>query len=411
MAPRMGYICKYLAQEGLWRPTVITEETPLRVFEFLKGDTEVHYIRYRRFGDGWGAQVERLWVVLTDLLFGVKDRRMYREALRVAQERRFEVVLCSTFRVFPLPSALRCARRLGIPLVADIRDIIEQCADNEFIDVKIPRLLGLGKLFIALYRRLLLYRRNRALRAADSITTISPWHVNVLKRYNSSVELIYNGYDPEMFYPAPVSNERFCITYTGRIFNLALRDPSLLFEAVRRLDAEGAISSQTFRIQWFTDDLSRSLISAEALRYGLSAYMDFYGYAPAAEIPAILNRSAILLILTNKAGEGGPNGIMTTKFFESIAVERPVLCVRGDEGCLEEVIRRTNAGLSAHTADEVYDFLLYYYRQWLSTGYTTIASAHAEIALFSRKAQARRFAELFENGRLLRTSQRRGTEV
>jgi glycosyltransferase involved in cell wall biosynthesis len=394
MAPRMGYICKYLPHAG-WRPTVITEEMPLRVFEFLKGETEVHYIRYRLFGDGLRAKTNRLWVVLTDLLFGVKDRRMYREAMRIVENRCFEVVFCSSFRVFPLPAALRVAHHLRLPLIVDIRDIIEQCADNEFIDVKLPRLLGLEKVLVFAYRRLLLSKRNRVLRAANYITTVSTWHVEVLKRYNPAVELIYNGFDPEMFYPAPVANSRFCIAYTGRMFNIALRDPSLLFEAVRRLANEKLITPQTFRIQWFTDEESRLVVCEAAQAFDIMDYMDFYGYAPAAEVPAILNKSAVLLILTNKSGDGGPNGIMTTKFFEAIAVERPILSVRGDEGCLEAVINNLRAGLSAHNANEVYDFLLSLYNQWLATGYTTVASDREAIQLFSRKSQALRFAELF----------------
>jgi glycosyltransferase involved in cell wall biosynthesis len=391
----MGYLCKYLAKEG-WQPSVITEETPLRLFTFLKGDTEVRYIRFRRYYDGLGAKVERLWMIIAELLFGFKERRVYREAMEIAQSRRFDVVLCSTFRVFPLPAAQRLAQRLKLPLIADIRDIIEQCADNEFIDVKIPRLLGVEKLLVAVYRGLLLKRRNKALSAAQCITTVSPWHVKILKQFNTNVELIYNGFDPELFFPAPVADFRFCITYTGRIFNIALRNPALLFEAVAKLDKERVIDTQTFYVQWFTDEESRVLIEKTATEHGVTDYMEYYGYAPAVEIPAILNRSAILLILTNKSGEGGPNGIMTTKFFEAIAVERPILCVRGDEGCLEDVINSTRAGLSAHNSEEVYNYIKKLYNQWLQTGFTTVNSNRNEIERFSRKSQSLQFIEIFE---------------
>ncbi|MFC1451349.1 hypothetical protein ABXK36_36855, partial [Bacillus cereus] len=77
--------------------------------------------------------------------------------------------------------------------------------------------------------------------------------------------------------------------------------------------------------------------------------------------PAILNRSSILLQLANKAGETGPKGIMSTKLFESFAVEKPMLCVRSDESFLEENIRRARAGASARNAQEAYDFILFLY--------------------------------------------------
>jgi glycosyltransferase involved in cell wall biosynthesis len=124
--------------------------------------------------------------------------------------------------------------------------------------------------------------------------------------------------------------------------------------------------------------------------------MDYPGYMPAAGIPRILNESTLLLLLTNKTGDGGPKGFMTTKFFEYLAVGKPVLCVRGDEGCLEEVINRTRAGLSAHHADEVYGFIKKHYLRWLAGKPCEDHSDREEIKKFSRKEQAQQFIEIFE---------------
>ena len=124
--------------------------------------------------------------------------------------------------------------------------------------------------------------------------------------------------------------------------------------------------------------------------------MDYPGYVPAARIPAILNESSMLLLLTNKADANGPKGIMTTKFFEALAVEKPILCVRGDEGCLEEVISRTKSGLSAHSEEEVYAFIRRYYLQWQTDKTTSIDVNREEVQSFSRKTQALQFIRIFE---------------
>jgi hypothetical protein len=87
---------------------------------------------------------------------------------------------------------------------------------------------------------------------------------------------------------------------------------------------------------------------------------------------------------------------MTTKFFEALAVQRPILCVQGDEGCLEETIRLTRAGLSAHNVAETRQFIEQYYKQWLASGQTTIDADRAEIEKFSRKTQAEQFIRIFE---------------
>lgn len=395
-APRMGYLCKYLKQYA-WKPTVITEDNIREnIFAFLKSDADVRYIRYRKLKDGFLSKIEWFAVLLADWLLDYHNRRMYYEALKASRKQSFDVVLCSSHRVFPLPAARRIARKLHLPLVIDLRDIIEQCADNEYISSKVPRLGGLEKPLVEVYRRILLRQRNRVLRDAAWITTVSPWHVGILKAFNARVELIYNGYDPEIFYPAPIRSKQFYITYTGRMFNTALRDPSFLFQAIARLDEEGIISPETFRIRWFMDEKSKRIILDASRSYPLAAYMDFGGYVAASEIPAILNESAILLILSNKSGETGPNGIMTTKFFEYVAVERPVLCVRGDEGCLEEVINTTRAGLSAHSPEDVYNFIRSQYQQWKKTGYTTVDVNREEIAKFSRRTQAGQFVCIFD---------------
>jgi hypothetical protein len=84
---------------------------------------------------------------------------------------------------------------------------------------------------------------------------------------------------------------------------------------------------------------------------------------------------------------------MTTKFFEALGVEKPILCVQSDEECLARVIRETNAGLAATNVEEIKKFILHHYNQWLKHGYTQINIINKE--QFSRQKQALQFEELF----------------
>ncbi|MDR2139291.1 MAG: glycosyltransferase [Tannerella sp.] len=399
--PRMGYLCKYLRRAG-WEPVVITESVPDETFAFLKEEVETVRIRYYHARGRFFGALEWGCIFLLDLLFGYKDYRMYRKALKLIRKHPFRLVLCSTYRTFPLPAARRIARKARLPLVADLRDIVEQAEGHEFVAHTLPGWWGLDRWIISAFLRHGRRQRNRVLGDAARITSVSPWHVALLKSFNPRVELIYNGYDPELFHPAPVRSRQFYITYTGRIIyaghtlNRALRDPELLFRALVRLDEEQVITPETCCVRWFTDEKSQQFIRQEAEKYALTKYMAFYSYVPASRVPALLNESAVLLVLTNRTGEQGPKGVMTTKFFEALAVGKPVLCVRGDEGCLEEVINRTRAGLSAHRAEEVYRFLETHYRQWQATGLTTVEANREEIRKFSRETQARQFIHIFE---------------
>jgi|GEM_PF-3094673 len=100
----MGYLCKYLADEG-WTPVVVTEQVPGDTFDFLCEGVDVTYVPASRMAS------------LTDVFFGRKTARLERAAERKLAERPCDVVLCSTYREFPLAAARRIARRqrLGRP--------------------------------------------------------------------------------------------------------------------------------------------------------------------------------------------------------------------------------------------------------------------------------------------------------
>ena len=189
--------------------------------------------------------------------------------------------------------------------------------------------------------------------------------------------------------------EHFIITYTGRLISQATRDPRLLFEAIAKLDRAKHIQPETFRLQWYIDSTSKELIEQIAADFKIASYIDYFDYVPASEIPKILNHSAVLLQLANKTTETGPKGFMTTKLFEAMAVEKPLLCVRSDEACLEKTIKQTQSGIAARTVEEVYDFLLHYYTEWKEKGYTTIEVDRQAVEKFSRKRQAEQFMDLF----------------
>jgi glycosyltransferase involved in cell wall biosynthesis len=390
--PRMGYLCKYLVRAG-WEPVVLTEAVEDDTFASLAGACPVGYITYYKSGGRLG-RLGWLAVFALDLLFGYKDYRMYREACKRINRIGFDAILCSACRDFPLEAARRAARKYGLPFVADVRDAIEQYASDEYITRKAP--FGLHKLLVPILRRRILARRNRALKEAACVTTISPWHVQLLRTYNPSVELIYNGYDPELFFPAPSAAGQFIITYAGRLLSVAMRDPSLLFEAIDMLAREGDFPPCTCRVRWYVDAASEKIVAALAAKAGVEAYMDFMGYIPASAIPAALNESSVLLLLANKASAAGPKGIMTTKVFEYLAVEKPILCVRSDESYLAELLSASQAGLAAREAGETRDFLRHYYLQWKENGYTSAAVDREATRMFSRENQAGQFMHIFE---------------
>ena len=84
---------------------------------------------------------------------------------------------------------------------------------------------------------------------------------------------------------------------------------------------------------------------------------------------------------------------MTTKFFEALGVEKPILCVHSDEGCLAQVINETQSGLAATNVNDVKQFILHHFALWQQNGHTHIDVNNKE--QFTRQNQARQFLDLF----------------
>ncbi len=396
-APRMGYLCKYLHQEG-HRVDV--------VFERLEGDERYAYLCgnttheeglffYKEGSRGLRRKLRWVWLMLADAAWHSKDRRVYKHVVRNPEWRDYEIVLCCTYRTFPLRAARMLSKKFQIPLVVDLRDIIEQYPDKSYLKHHLPG-GKIGSWLENLFTERLLAQRNQVLAEADAVVSVSPWHVAHLKRFNPDTHLIYNGYDPEIFFPAPVADTVFRVTYTGRIISTRIRNPEMLFQAVSEMKKRGLVSQEDFKLCWYVDEDSKGILEGMAQEVGIEAFMEYPGFVPATEVPEVLNRSSVLLQLANVADEHGPKGIMSTKIFEALAIGKPLLLVRDDESFLGELVRETDSGIAARNYQEVVDFLCEEYGKWKRTGSTQRPVKEEIVRQFSRKEQARSFLRLFE---------------
>jgi hypothetical protein len=99
------------------------------------------------------------------------------------------------------------------------------------------------------------------------------------------------------------------------------------------------------------------------------------------------------MVLTTPAKENGTHGIMGTKFYEILGVEKPCLCLNSDEECLADAITKTHAGLAANNVEEVKAFILEKYHEWQQNGFTHQRVVNKE--QFTRQHEAAQFEQLF----------------
>ena len=376
-SPRVLTLAQYLQDRG-WQCTILTEECEQQAF-----DTAICTI----------YQMPAYHNLLVDKLCYGKDKALYRYAVEKLDMQSYDLIFCSSYYYFPLLAAQKLAKRYHLPLVVDLRDIAEQWGKESYFTRRLTPWKGLDYCIGKLYERKQLRMRNRVLRYAKAVTSVSPWHRQLLAQYNTNTQLIFNGYDEQVFVPKDVQTEVFQIAYLGKLYSTKLRDPRLLFAALKELLAEGQIAENELHVLFHIDEKGKEQLTELAEEYQISPVVDIQGYIPRAEIVSVMHLSSILLVLTTKSTEEGTHGIMGTKFYEILGVEKPCLCLNSDEECLADAIQKTHAGLAATSVEEVKTFIMEKYQEWLQHGYTRQAVINKE--QFTRQHEAEQFEQLF----------------
>ncbi len=383
--PRMTQLCKYLSAKG-WNITLLTEQ--------ING--EKYIVPHCRFmampyysKNLFIRRIQWLW----DKLFDHKDRCLYAFAKKHLRIEDFSFILCSSFNLFPLPTAYRIAKENHLPLIVDLRDITEQWNSDSYIASKIHLSYRFKNKLIRLYENKCIRLRNTILRYADCVTTVSPWHQQFLQTINTNTHLIYNGFDPDIYYPTCIQTKQCIISYIGRLYDFQSRNSKLFLEAIKDLHTKQLISPDSLHIEFHIEPYMVVPLQKWVKRLGIDSYFLISDYIPREEALALLQQSSISLLFVAAPSPTSPHGVMTTKFFEALGCEKPVLCTPSGEDCLSKTIHDTNAGIASSNPDEIKAFILSKYHEWQQKGHTRQPVIHKE--QFSRQHQAEQFEQLF----------------
>jgi len=342
--PRLRYLCDYLVRKGC-DVTLLTEKYEPLLFE------HTYPIETIRMYSGGRLDwfIKTIWTLLTDW----HNRVFARKALSVLHSG-YDAVICTAFSDFPLGAAQRIAKHLNVPLICDIRDLDEQVEDSRYQYKHQSRWL---MPFRKVYRAIHIRRRNQVLRAANAITTVSPWHAEFIKQFNPDVHVVYNGFDEKQFYPKNIPTNPFTVTYIGSLFEW--QQPAL--EKVRQAITETCLP---IRLEVHTPN-------KEPIEYH--------------QMGDVIRKSSIMIVLT----AAHTHGMLTTKFYEALGCEKPILCVPSDKGALAELIAYTHAGIATDDIEAIKAFITEQYKAWKQNGFTRQATRHRNE--FTREAQYDQF--------------------
>jgi glycosyltransferase involved in cell wall biosynthesis len=225
---------------------------------------------------------------------------------------------------------------LKIPWIADFRD--------PWTSIDFYASLNLTRWADKKHHRL----ESKVLQTSDHIIAIGPNMKEEFSRLGAkSISVITNGFDETDFSTKSVQpDDKFSIVHLGTLS--ATRNSLAFWKALASKAAEDPSFASALEVK-LIGALNYSVIeSIESLK--LSAYISSTEFIPHQEAIEILRKARVLLLLVNNSKNS--RGIITGKFFEYLAVGRPVLLVGPLDGDAARILEETKSGFAAEFEDE-----------------------------------------------------------
>ncbi len=299
-------------------------------------------------------------------------------ARQVAERTSFHAILTSSPPVSAHLAGARLSRELGIPWVADLRDL--------WTDDHNSRSPAWRKRFERLLERRTLGRAAALVTVSAPLAeTLTPWYADL------PVHTILNGFDPEHVGPAPRLDDRFTICHTGTFYQ-GRRDPTPLFEALRSLLERKHIDRARVRVRLLSRD--EPWLRREIEGRGLADVVSLESWVAWPEALRAQREAQVLLLL--HWGGAEERGVYTGKIFEYLAARRPILLVGGGDGVLSDLLAETGAGVHVRDPAALERQLGQYWDEYRTTGRVAYRGDPARIERYSHDRMAREFAAVLD---------------
>jgi len=402
-AVRPGGLAKYLPKFG-WEVVVLTSRVPsvnrpkAEVIETDYDDVIANLKQRLGFNKNRGLQ-QQLHLVDTSKRSGVSIPKLlgwFRNVIsypdqtkgwipfaveaiqELAKKERIHAILSTSPPISAHLVARRAKAILQCPWVADFRD---PWTDD-----------GMTTGGLETLHRML---EKRTLRDADALITVSdPWAENFRQRYpDKFVVSATNGFDPEEALADSVRlDDNFSITYTGDLYQ-GKRDPSLLFEVIAEMVADGTARTEDVRLNFYgSSDL---WLTALAERFGLSKVVCAHGPVSRSESLKRQRESQMLLLL----GRNVPSdaGCYAGKLFEYLASRRPILALGGLPGVTQQLLNETGAGCQIFAKADLRKFLTLAYGEFRCRGSLHYNGQPEAINQYTHQVMSRKIANVLNH--------------
>ncbi len=306
--------------------------------------------------------------------------KIYEEALKELSLNQYDLIVATgePFVLFKYGHLL--SKKIKIPWIADYRDGWTHNQGKYQLSL-------IQKLQLAFFRLC----ETKYLSNVLCVTTASPDYAKNLNKIISEkpIEVIYNGFDDSIFQSVPKvapHKDIFYVTYAGTIY--AHQNLEMFLDGVSRFIDDSEVSTLDFKVRFYGIEGQQSAIKRVETYSHLKPYISYYPRIAYSDIVWLLRESRMLLLLSSPGVDW-----LNAKIFDYLATERPILLVQNDNGILQKLITENNSGYVTNSAEDVALALFREFKKFKLREAPDF-SPKMNYKMFSRKAQAKRFAEL-----------------
>jgi glycosyltransferase involved in cell wall biosynthesis len=406
-SPRTLGLANYLEEFG-WEPIVLTAPLDGNSNPELKAEII----------ESSNRDIFHLWRKLF-LLSGFRNNKsisgQLKEKIGITSKKSFIDVLLSYYMtLFAYPDADKHWRSFAIK---SANDIFRKVKINEIIstwpitahlvakelksEYKVPWIADFSHLWSQGYNyqygnlRKFMDRKLelKTLSNADALTTISTYFVDKLRELHlkKPIYSITHGFNPSLINaPAAPLTKQFTITYTGNIYPIKQK-PSKLFESLRELMDNNIIDRKDIEVSFYGGRYG--WLEKESEYYGVSDVVHQHDFIAQPLSVQKQRESQILLHLGWDDDE--IKGFYSSKIFEYLAAQRPILAVGGaSDEVVNDLILETKAGLYSKEVKDIKEFIKKFYLEYKKNGKVSYTGDIEKINKYSHREMARKFADI-----------------
>ena len=388
--------CKYLPEFGI-QPVVLTVDPEFasyaqldeslnreiedsvivhrtKTFEFynlymkLTGKKEIPYGGFAN--EGKESILQKLAKIVRGNMFLPDPRKgwnsyAFKKAIELIKEYKIETIITTSPPHSTQLIGKKIKKKLSVKWIADMRD--------PWTDIYYYKDLHHSTIAKKIDERF----EQRVLEGADQIITVSEdlkriFSEKLKEKANSKILVIPNGYDEEDFkQEVKPENDKFIITYTGTI--------SEAYDIDGFLEALSSFSKEELDkiILRFVGKVPSPVIQKIEQKLPKLS-LDLVGYVDhQTSVNYLLQSNMQLLVIPNVENN---KGIVTGKFYEYLASQKPILAIGPKDGDLEKLVEETGSGQ-----------LFGYGQQMEILGYisncmeTIVSTGKVDVGIYSRK--------------------------